>query len=84
MSKVEKVKFIRTLTIIGCTIACIITVESKSSFVGAISVFPFTCLSGVCAFIYHRLDKNDRIKSMSYQLFICERLLCIHTICLQL
>ena len=62
MSKVEKVKFIRTLTVLGCTIAAVISMTSLNPLVGAISVLPFTCLSGVCAFMYHKLDKSDKDK----------------------
>ena len=62
MNKVENIKLIRTLTVIGCTIAGIISMTSKSPFVGAILVFPFTCLSGLCAFMYHKLDKSDKNK----------------------
>ena len=62
MNKVEKVKFIRTLTVIGCTIAGVISMASNSPFVRALLVFPFTCLGGVCAFMYHKLDKRDKNK----------------------
>ena len=48
MTKVEKVKFIRMLSVVGSVLACFITEAApKTGFGEAILLLPFTCLSGI-------------------------------------
>ena len=61
MTKVEKVKFIRMLSVVGSVLACFITEAApKTGFGEAILLLPFTCLSGICAFMYYKLDKKEK------------------------
>lgn len=61
-SKVKQVKLLRMLAVLGCTIVFCVTSAGDNAFVMALSIFPFTCLGGVCAYMYRQLSKEDRTK----------------------
>lgn len=61
MNPIKKIRFIRTLTVVGFIIALFAStsIGMKSSLLGVI-VFPFTCLSGIGAFLYYHLEQKDK------------------------
>ncbi|MBQ3570202.1 MAG: hypothetical protein IJA20_05950 [Methanocorpusculum sp.] len=93
MEKAKQVRILQGITVLGCTIACCGTAAVEENYVRALAVFPFTCLSGVCAFMYYRLDKEGkhkvwkpstffirRIAMHPYFFFLC--VICINIMCL--
>lgn len=62
MNKVESIKLIRTITVIGGTIACCIFATNSNPVIRALSISPFTLLSAICAYMYHSLDRKEKDK----------------------
>ena len=84
MIKAKKVRFLRTLTVVGCMVAYGIARAVQNKLLGALLMVPVTLLSGICALMYYRLDKDekDKVYKLSalhlytiimypYYLFVC-------------
>lgn len=67
MSKVGITKLMRTLTVVSAIIANAIPLEAANAeAVRALLCVPCTFIGGVCAFLYYKLDKEQ--KSRVYKL----------------
>ena len=60
-SKVEITKLMRTLTVVSAAIVNVIPLEPlNDEVVRAILCVPCTFIGGVCAFLYYKLDKEQK------------------------
>ena len=62
MCKVKKVRLMRTFSIIGDIGVYLICRELEIPYLTSILMVPFTCLSGVVAFMYYKMSKDDKKK----------------------
>ena len=61
MSRVGVAKLIRTLTVVSTVIVYVIPLEfAYANVVRAILALPCTCMGGVCAFLYYKLDREEK------------------------